>query len=104
MHCPSVSPESGTRRPVLNPEMGGFSRKNQLLLCSHVKEPTKYPKSTDQISGGIWSTNETGFIGSEVDQYKHCFRHDCVDLQRIVTKFSQELSDANLAAKLTLLP
>ena len=23
------------------------------LLCIHVKEPTKYPKSTDQISGGI---------------------------------------------------
>ena len=41
------------------------------LLCIQVKEPTKYPKSTDQISGGIWSVNETGFTGFEVDWCKH---------------------------------
>ena len=57
------------------------------LLCIHVKEPTKYPKPTDQISGGIWSVNETGFTGFEVDQCKHSFGHNSVDLQRIVTKF-----------------
>ena len=50
---------------------------------------TKYPKSTDQISGGIWSINETGFTGSEVDQCKHSFDHNSVYLQRIVTKFGQ---------------
>ena len=55
---------------------------DQRLLCIHVKEPTKYPKSTDQISGGIWLVNETGFTGFEVDQYKHSFGHNSVDLQR----------------------
>ena len=54
-----------------------------------MKEPTKYPKSTDQISAGIWSVNETGFTGFEVDQCKHSFGHNSVDLQRIVTKFGQ---------------
>ena len=56
---------------------------NYQLLCIHVKEPTKYPKPTDQISGGIWSINETGFTGFEVDQCKHSFGHNSVDLQRI---------------------
>ena len=51
--------------------------------------PTKYPKSADQISGGIWSVNETSFTGFEVDQYKHSFGHNSVDLQRIVTKFAK---------------
>ena len=60
-----------------------------LLLCTHVKEPTKYPKSTDQISGGIWSVNETSFTGFKVDQCKHSFGHNSVDLQRIVTKFGE---------------
>ena len=55
----------------------------------HVKEPTKYPKSTDQISGGIWSVNEAGFTGFEVDQCKHSVGLNSVDLQRIVTKFRQ---------------
>ena len=59
------------------------------LLCIHVKELTKYPKSTDQISGGIWSVNETGFTGFEVDQCKHSFGHNSLGLQRIVTKFGQ---------------
>ena len=58
------------------------------LLCIHMKEPTKHPKSTDQISGGIWSVSETGFTGFEVDQCKHSFDHNLADLQRIVTKFS----------------
>ena len=60
-----------------------------IILCIHVKEPTKYSKSTDQISGGIWSVNETGFTGFDVDQCKHSFGHKSVDLQRIVTKFGQ---------------
>ena len=55
----------------------------------YVKEPTKYPTSTDQISGGIWSVNETGFTGFHVDQCKHSFGHDLLDLERIVTKFGQ---------------
>ena len=54
-----------------------------------MKEPTKYPKSTDQISGGIWSVNETSFTGFEVDQYKRSFGHNSVDLQLFVTKFGQ---------------
>ena len=41
------------------------------------------------MSGGIWSVNETGFTGFEVDQCKHSFGHNSVDLQRIVTKFGQ---------------
>ena len=59
---------------------------------------------TDQISGGIWSVNETGFTGFEVDQCKHSFGHNSADLQRIVTKFwsseptGQKLSYANLVA------
>ena len=75
-----------------------------------MKEPTKYPKSTNQISGGIWSVNETGYTGFEADQSKHSFDHNSVDLQRIVTKFGhvnllvKKLSYANLVAKLTLLP
>ena len=40
----------------------------------------KYPKSTDQISGGIWSVNGTDFAGFEVDQYKHCFGQNSVNL------------------------
>ena len=54
-----------------------------------MKEPTKYPKPTDQISGGIWSVNETGFTGFEADKCKHSFGHNSVDLQRIATKFGQ---------------
>ena len=44
---------------------------------------------TDQISGGIWLVNETGFKGFEVDQCKHPFGHNSVDLRQIVTKFGQ---------------
>ena len=69
-----------------------------------MKEPTKYPKSTDQISGGIWLVNETSFTGFEVDQCKHSFGHNSVDLQRMVTKFGQKLSYADLAATVALLP
>ena len=67
----------------------GTSEWQELLLCIHVKEPTKYPESTDQISGGIWLANETGFTGFEVDQCKHSFDRNSVDLQRIATKFGQ---------------
>ena len=59
------------------------------LLCIHVKEQTKYPKSTGQISDGIWSANETCFTGFEVDQCKHSFGHNSAVFQRIVTKFGQ---------------
>ena len=41
------------------------------------------------MSGGIWSVNETGFTGFEVDPCKHSFGQNSVDLQRIVTKFDQ---------------
>ena len=68
-----------------------------------MKELTKYPKSTDQILGGIWSVNETGFTGFEVDRCKQSFGHNLVDLKRIVTT-GQRLSYANLVAKVTLLP
>ena len=54
-----------------------------------MKELTKYPKSTDQTSGGIWWVNETGFTGFEVDQCKQSFGHNSVDLQPVVTKFGQ---------------
>ena len=61
-----------------------------LLLIMHSCERIdQYPESTDQISGGIWSVNETGFTGFEVNQCKHSFGHNSVDLQRIVTKFGQ---------------
>ena len=30
------------------------------LLSTFTHLPAKYPKSTDQISGGIWAVNETG--------------------------------------------
>ena len=43
----------------------------------------------DQISGGIWLEKKTGFAGFEVDQCKHSFGHNSVDLQMIVTKFAQ---------------
>ena len=45
----------------------------ELLLCIHVNERTEYSKSTYQIkaccqiSGGIWSVNETDFTGFGVD-------------------------------------
>ena len=54
-----------------------------------MKEPTKYPKSTDQISDGIWSVNETSFTGFEVDQCKHSFGHNWADSKQIVTKVGQ---------------
>ena len=48
----------------------------------------------DQISGGIKTSryqavNKTGFAGFEVDQCKHSFGFNSVDLQMIVTKFAQ---------------
>ena len=57
------------------------------FIMHSCERPTKYSKSTDQISGGIWSVNDTGFTGFEVDQCKHSFGHNSADLQRIVTKF-----------------
>ena len=61
------------------------------LLIMHSCEITDQipPKSTDQISGGMSSVNETGFTGFEVDQCKHSFGHNSVDLQWIVTKFAK---------------
>ena len=32
-------------------------------MHQYMKELTKYTQSTDQISGGIWSVNETCFAG-----------------------------------------
>ena len=58
------------------------------LLCIHVKEPTKYPKLTHQISGGIWSVNVTIWV-FQVDQCKHSFGHNLLDLKQIITKFGQ---------------
>ena len=61
-----------------------------LLLCIHVKETTKYSKSTDQISDGFWSVNETGFADFKVDRCNTSPRgQNSVDLQRIVTSFVQ---------------
>ena len=40
------------------------------VLNIHSKEPSKYPKSTDQISGDTWSVDETccnRFSGSSVE-------------------------------------
>ena len=42
-----------------------------------------------EMSGGIWSVNETGFTGFEVDQCKDSFGHNSVDLQQIAIKFGQ---------------
>ena len=52
-------------------------------LCIYVKEPTKYLKSTDQISGSIQSVKETYFNLQvfQVDQCKHSFSHNSLDLK-----------------------
>ena len=61
-----------------------------LLICIHVKEPTKYPKSTDQLSGGIWLVNKTGLQGLKLTNANILF---------VITRLIYNKSQPNLVRR-----
>ena len=57
-----------------------------MQLCERTDQ---IPKIYQPYIGGIWSVNETGFTGFQVDQCKHSFGYNSVDLHPIVIKFGK---------------
>ena len=73
------------------------------LLCTNRKEPTKYPKSTEQISVGIWSTDETSHDRFSSWSMENILLTITLDLQRIIFKSSQmNLMVKNFLTKILL--